>query len=386
MNKKIKQYLYKGNVHSALKYIDSQINDDNEVMWKEKDLISQIHGIMNLNKFRSTFTKTEVENLSFPCKSENFSDENAQIIGKALFPTIGDCRLFEFEVLNKPTTEHYDESVKKNFSDESKMEEVLQPAKNLIQKLIKNKISVLNWGHFLKLEDFLLPKFSENDKLNFRIDGNSFSLALNMAFISFVLNKPIPTNFAFSGSVLPNGKINPVEGVDEKIDLLRMERPKVNRFVISNDSTISGSEDILVKAERINDVCKLIWEKDLDQLVRERIKLDSNLGVARIRLEKGKNDFHILNFESDDSAWYDEFPVDFPIEEKDSKTKGFIINGKTPNHYVGYNMPNYSNKNYIFAIREGNGELARIFYSGRGSNPEYKEGKYLTFPEGELIE
>ena len=65
------------------------------------------------------------------------------------------------------------------------------------------------------------------------LDGPSFGLSFLLALASLVLDDAVPADLAATGAVHPSGRIEPVGGLEGKIEILAREAPGIRRLLVA---------------------------------------------------------------------------------------------------------------------------------------------------------
>ncbi|GJQ63771.1 MAG: hypothetical protein SCALA702_28240 [Melioribacteraceae bacterium] len=324
----------------------------------------------NLKSQKEYYTAERIRDVLNECKIpeskfqvNTFGEMRESSSGSSVFPVVNKDGVFRFTFEKDFEQDRYS-NIKNSFDSQAltKLHNTLNVVKRLIGNLFKEECVILNWGYALKLESMLHSDISQ-------IQGESYQLALAAAFISHVFVKPIPKEFAFSGQVGVSGDVLTVNDINEKLNLMNEELHFIKYFVIpkGNDTgrESHGNDGIETRyISNIDELCIAIWGKPLKEIFQESKLNFRNLGIARIYREPLTSEVDKLVFSLDDkSIRYNEFPVDFPLP-KDHHKKGYLLDGIVANYIVGYNMATNCNKiPTIFAIKDGNGNSARVFFS-----------------------
>ncbi|MCK9280552.1 MAG: hypothetical protein M0P71_08025 [Melioribacteraceae bacterium] len=346
-------------------------------------------------------------------------------IGEAEFPSISkDYSSIQAVVIaqsakNIEIDKHLDYDDNEEISEsEIKLFNLIGNIQNKIQASLKNT-TILNWGITLKLRNRLysgklLNEKSEESKIE--IKGGSFHFAAGAALVSYIFKKPINPDFIFTGTFnTKTGEAERINDIEEKIKLIKRERPNTVKFFIpslkcfpQHESDIISQTPFIDPVENIDDLIKKVFGSSIEELVLELGEKEKSLGYARIfanhigdREIDFFKDFSIMNSENkislihkkkritilhfdrndiNDREAYQLFPLD--STKFLSNTPDFIIfNGIIPNHYFAYiaTMSELRNFTGICGIRLGSDGPVFICLDQKGSSGLL--GYKCVFPE-----
>ncbi len=315
--------------------------------------------------------------------------------GETYFPVIdnenGNDRVFTLRVVKR----------KNELDTEIDFYKSWEYVKNLIAGFLDRKLnasdilaSVLDWKfeeigiEIVKPYDDFNPEVSE-------ISGNSMQLAMGVAFVSFLLNEKIPSNYAFSGSLSENSgglSIEEVESIERKGKIISEEKSEVTEFITFN---------------KFNDFEKLIIEIfGNDYLAKIIENLKNNIPVSglpvvsieiirntRVYLSSQGNEtnatiyrFNNINFPSNKLTILNEF---FEKLGRLTSDNIIILDNLRPNFATGMIMPKFLNKisgfvalNYPHLESKvvGFGKSAIVIYKSR-ANTDVRVGEIIYYGE-----
>lgn len=86
-----------------------------------------------------------------------------------------------------------------------------------------------------------------------QVEGASLGLPTALAAASWLLELPVPATVAASARVAPDGRLLPVEGLQEKLALLRAWAPQVERLLVAQGQVVPGQSGP-IKVTRVRDL------------------------------------------------------------------------------------------------------------------------------------
>lgn len=82
-----------------------------------------------------------------------------------------------------------------------------------------------------------LPREGKVDTPESVLDGASFGVSFLLAMASWVFRRPLPDELAASAALDPTGEVRPVDGLEDKIRILRERAPCVRRILVASVQT-----------------------------------------------------------------------------------------------------------------------------------------------------
>ncbi|NUQ82523.1 MAG: hypothetical protein HUU10_12995 [Bacteroidetes bacterium] len=126
-----------------------------------------------------------------------------------------------------------------------------------------------------------------------RVEGDSMILPLVMFLISYLIQKPIPSDMAFTGHVSEDGRLLPVSHIPDKASILADEQPHLTRLIVPATSDVGKSlkmqAPIIFPLSSLDDVVSLCWPEGIQvpgsrQMTIGREKTDSMPGALKLSL------------------------------------------------------------------------------------------------------
>lgn len=148
----------------------------------------------------------------------------------------------------------------------------------------------------LQVDD--IPGWTQPEQFEF--GGESLGFPLAIAAFSAIAGVPAPLEVASTGIVNADGSVAPVNGVDDKIATMRVERPEATRFLIPERCVqtrafegvsverVASLDDLLTKAfgRDWKDVARRSlpsWNKNVCEMVWLNAKAENGDNYARLR-------------------------------------------------------------------------------------------------------
>jgi len=78
-----------------------------------------------------------------------------------------------------------------------------------------------------------LPRQGMTDTPELVLDGASFGLSFLLSIASCVFDRPLPTDLVASAAIDPTGRVEPVDGLEEKLRIVRERAPGIGRVLVS---------------------------------------------------------------------------------------------------------------------------------------------------------
>lgn len=78
-----------------------------------------------------------------------------------------------------------------------------------------------------------LPRQGMVDAPELVLDGSSFGLSFLLSIASCVFDRPLPTDLVASAAIDPTGRVEPVDGLEDKLRIVRERAPGIGRVLIS---------------------------------------------------------------------------------------------------------------------------------------------------------
>ena len=271
--------------------------------------------------------------------------------GEAIFPTIKDNH-DGYAYTLKLTRNN--ETLAKNLGNFDNIVELVTQYLNSYFE--KNNIPILIFD--LKLSEHsigvkkIISANSHNQKIE-NIYGNSFELAAAVALISYLINEPVSSDFAFSGALeFRNDEIyiKEVGELEEKEKILREEYPNLKKFYSAKNTETFTKLINEVFGDGFNDKIKeAVLNNDSIQIIRYSIEND-----AEIYLNNKRTNATILKFSHGNISEYKLKQLYHFLSRIDINkiNKAVIIDGLYPVFAMGMLAPLFNNKiNKFLAVR-----------------------------------
>ena len=150
----------------------------------------------------------------------------------------------------------------------------------------------LSWNLFWDPGQFSFQVLDTFGREDTTVSGESMGLSLALALYSFATQQEIRPDISSTGRVRRDGRVEPVEGLKEKLTALKRERCFVERVLISKrqkvNFRIKGLK--LVRVDRLKDAIIMVFPDPVDHSVLPS-KIDVDAEVKRI---EGQYDSYLI--------------------------------------------------------------------------------------------
>ncbi len=107
------------------------------------------------------------------------------------------------------------------------------------------------------------------------IDGGSMGLALCLAHASMIVDEAVPTEVIALAGVALDGRLEPVDGLDEKLDWVRRTAPAVGRILVA-EGQLGADGSGVERVGTLREALTAVWP-DLDARLADRLADDPAL-------------------------------------------------------------------------------------------------------------
>jgi len=132
----------------------------------------------------------------------------------------------------------------------------------------------------------------ELGKISKKYEGNSIGLAGAISILSYLLNKPVPSNFAFTGYVSISGEIKGVGGINTKLEVAYDKEITKVFIPLENKNQVSREYSRIIRpASKLDEVIEEVFSpKDIKRLIQQMngSGVQAALGSERFMSKVGK--------------------------------------------------------------------------------------------------
>lgn len=415
MEQEVKQFLSDGKHYSALEHCLTTFESASGIVRQQ---IRTVLGILTDNdeilasmddELRSRHKRLTGEEPGYPIPDS--------FVGKATFPVYNESG--SSMVMMEVKENHPEGVIGFSATDEAngKLFDCLKILWQFLQKnlrasdLPKNDVTVTNWG--LRYSAYSNPEHTGRLATENRliIDGGSFQLAMFVATVSKVANKPVDPGYIFTGSIESSERLAGVTGLKEKVGLIKKERPAFKKIVIphrdyfstAEKRFISENEMIFLEVRSLEELVNEVFGEPITKLLNFNKEKRHSLGVCRILAEnrglkkielydtldgkifnKKEYSFNVVNCSlkrPNVNIKFNVFPIPeiaFSIDDIPGTDILVVFDYPNANVYLGNYISNNTQTAYVYSIGIGqDGREAQIFANRKGNSDKYIGKFYL---------
>jgi hypothetical protein len=207
------------------------------------------------------------------------------------------------------------------------------------------------------------------------VRGDSGDLATALACVSFLLDRPVPSRFAFTGGLRVEGDrvlVTPVSSLEEKAVTVARERPSVRMLVVPSGSSPAVIRSPLRAAPcgTLDEAVRLVFG-DVTVPLRRAV-VSGRAARHWLLLEAGAHGNHVLSYQKAEPADKSLEPRVLPLRlpELPARTNILVLDGPMPSWLLAHLSVHYANRfEGALAASTGPAGAAAVVVHKRGVLP-----------------